>query len=386
MLRVGIVAGEASGDYLAADLIRAIKQRCPDVLVEGIGGPSMQAEGCKILFPAEKLAVMGLVEVADRFFELLQIRRQLVDYFIGSPPDVFIGVDAPDFNLGLEQSLHAAGIKTVHYVSPSVWAWRKYRINKIKRCIDLMLILFPFELKIYQQYQVPVVYTGHPLADRIAPLQDKRSARDRLGLPENAKVVAIMPGSRKSELERMLPVFLDTARWCNDQREDIVFISSVLSESAVKYVEQLWAGRKSSGRASFRFEVYRNKAHEVMAAADAALLTSGTVTLEAMLFGLPMVVAYRINWLSYSILRPLIKAEFAALPNLLAGSRIVPEFIQGDCQPERLGEELIRLLQDESVKTSQIKAFESLRATLQLGASAMAADAVLSLSGKTTSL
>jgi len=169
MLRIGIVAGEASGDYLAAELIKAIKATHADVQVEGIGGPCMQAEGCKILYPSEKLAVMGLVEVADRFFDLLRIRRQLIDHFKGSPPDLFIGVDAPDFNLGLEQTLHSAGIKTVHYVSPSVWAWRQYRIKKIKRCVDLMLVLFPFEQQIYQQHQIPVVYTGHPLADKIVP-------------------------------------------------------------------------------------------------------------------------------------------------------------------------------------------------------------------------
>jgi len=382
MLRIGIVAGEASGDYLAADLIRAIKQQCPALQVEGIGGPHLQAEGCRILYPSEKLAVMGLVEVAGRYFELSQIRRQLLKHFSNSPPDIFIGVDAPDFNLGLEKSLHAHGIKTAHYVSPSVWAWRQYRIRKIQKSIDLMLVLFPFEQHIYQQHQIPVTYTGHPLADKIAPRQDKSAARQQLGVPDTAKVIAIMPGSRQTELEKMLPLQLDTADWCHQQRNDLVFITSVLSDSALAYIKRVQQARAVNGQNVVTLQVYQNQTHPVLAAADVALLTSGTITLEALLFNLPMVVAYRMHAISYAIIRAMVSARFAALPNLLADEQIVPEFLQQACQPDKMGQALLQLLENDEARNRQIQQFKLIRQTLQCDASARAAEAVLALTGK----
>lgn len=380
MLRIGIVAGEPSGDYLAADLIRELRLRVPDVLIEGIGGPQMQAAGCSILFPMEKLAVMGLIEVAGRYLELVGIRNKLLKHFKTTPPDVFIGVDAPDFNLGLEASLHAHGIKTVHYVSPSVWAWRQYRIHKIKQAVDLMLVLFPFEKKIYQQYQIPVCLVGHPLADRIKPDNDKADARRKLGLPVGGKVIAIMPGSRKSELDRMLNTHLQTAHWCHSRRDDLIFITSVLDESARLRVETAAAGiRETSER--FKLHVYQDRAHDVLAAADVALLTSGTISLEAMLFDLPMVVAYRLHWLSYFIIRALVTVKFAALPNLLAGKLLVPEFLQQHSQPGKMGEELLRLLASSDNNAGLKREYSLIRNSIRLNAGATAAAAVLSLPG-----
>jgi len=380
MLRIGIVAGEPSGDYLAADLIRELRLRVPDVLIEGIGGPQMQAAGCSILFPMEKLAVMGLIEVAGRYLELVGIRNKLLKHFKTTPPDVFIGVDAPDFNIGLEASLHANGIKTVHYVSPSVWAWRQYRIHKIKQAVDLMLVLFPFEQKIYQQYGIPVCLVGHPLADRINPVHDKADARTRLGLPVGGKVIAIMPGSRKSELDRMLDIHLQTAQWCNSRRDDLIFITNVLDESARLRVETA-AARICGDNERFKLHVYQDRAHDVLAAADIALLTSGTISLEAMLFDLPMVVAYRLHWLSYLIIRALVTVKFASLPNLLAGKLLVPEFLQKHCQPEKMGVALLGQLASGDNNAELKREYSQIRNSLRLNAGATAADAVLSLTG-----
>ena len=379
MLCIGIVAGEPSGDYLAADLIRAIRQRIPDVRFEGIGGPQMQTEGCSILFPMEKLAVMGLSEVAGRYFELLGIRNNLIKHFQSNLPDIFIGVDAPDFNLSLEASLHAQGVKTVHYVSPSVWAWRSYRIKKIKRTVDLMLVLFPFEQQIYKQHGIAVEFVGHTLADQIKPGHDKAIVRKNLGLPLTGKLIAIMPGSRKTELDKMLSVYFETARWCSEQCADLVFITSVLSKEAVQLVDSV---RHSAGFGSVHLHVFQNRSHEVLAAADVALLTSGTITLEAMLFSLPMVVAYRVNWLTYYIFRALVKVKFASLPNLLADKALVAEFLQADCQPEKMGAELLRLL-DDTTHTDVLKQqFESISKSLQRDSGTRAASAVLSLLDK----
>ncbi len=378
MLRIGIVAGEPSGDFLAADLIREIRKQIPDVLVEGIGGPQMQAAGCSVLFPMEKLAVMGLLEVAGRYFELVGIRNRLIVHFQSFPPDVFIGVDAPDFNLGLEATLHAQGVKTVHYVSPSVWAWRSYRIKKIKHAVDLMLVLFPFEQQIYRQHRIRVEFVGHPLADRIMPDLDKSIARTKLGLPDAGKFIAIMPGSRKTELDKMLPVHLETAKWCSGRRADLTFITSVLTEEASQYVDVI-RSRICPVPTNVNLHVYQDRAHEVLAAADVALLTSGTVSLEAMLFNLPMIVAYRMHWITYHIIRGLVKVKFAALPNLLADRQLVPEFLQNDCQPQKMGVELLRLLDDSTQADELKRQFGSIRRSLQLNAGNRAATAVLSL-------
>jgi len=381
MLRIGIVAGEPSGDYLGADLIREIQKQVPDVRIEGIAGPQLQAAGCKLLFPMEKLAVMGLIEVVGRYIELVRIRRQLIEHFHANPPDLFIGIDAPDFNLGLEESLHALGIKTVHYVSPSVWAWRSSRIHRIKRAVDLMLVLFPFELPVYQKHRVPVQFVGHPLADRIPPEHDKAIARAGLGLPATGNIIAIMPGSRNTELDKMLPVQLETAKWCSHQRADLIFITSVLTAEARQYAGKV-RDNICPDRTAVDLRIYQDRAHEVLASADVALLTSGTVTLEALLFKLPMVVGYRVNWLTYQIFRALVQVKFAALPNLLADKQLVAEFLQYECVPQKMGTELLRLLDDSAYTDNLKQQFSIIRTRLQQNAGAKAATAVLSLMPK----
>ena len=375
MLRIGIVAGEASGDYLAADLIRSMRDLYPDLTVEGIGGPQLQAVGCEILFPLDHLAVMGLTEVAGKYFQLLRIRSQLADHFKKSPPDVFIGVDAPDFNIGLEKVLRASGIKTVHYVSPSVWAWRKYRIKKIKQSVDLILTLFPFEEEFYQKQDVPVAYVGHPLADQIDLEIDKPKWRHSLELSTDKKIIAVMPGSRRTEINMILPGFLRTLSWCFKNRNDLMFVAGVLNEDARSTIIHY---QKKLGLSDLPLQIYINKTQEILAAADAALLTSGTITLEAMLNKLPMVVAYRMNWFSYRVIRAMVNVEFAAIPNLLAGKRLVSEFLQNTCQPEAMGNELLRLLEDSNDVNILRKEFQSLHRRLRQNASHRAANLIQS--------
>lgn len=375
MLRVGIVAGEASGDYLAADLIRHLRTLHPDLQVEGVGGPGLQAAGCQILYPMEKLSVMGLVEVAGSYFELVSMRRKLIEHFRGTRPDVFIGVDAPDFNLGLEQALHQSGIRTVHYVSPSVWAWRQYRIHGIKRAVDLMLVLFPFEQSIYEQNGIAVDFVGHPLADRIPPGTDRPAARRRLGIDTGQPLVAIMPGSRRSELERMLPIQLQTAQWCRTQRPELEFLTSVLTGEARSRVVQI----HQSVAPDLPLHIFQDRTSDVLEASDAALLTSGTITLEAMLHNLPMLVGYRLNPLTHLIVRAMVRARYAALPNLLANRPLVAEFLQDRCRPELMGPELLRLLQDTSAIDALRAAYADIRRAVQKNAGANAARAILDL-------
>ncbi|MGK0296897.1 MAG: lipid-A-disaccharide synthase [Gammaproteobacteria bacterium] len=380
MLRIGIVAGEASGDLLAADLIRSLSIKLPNIIFEGIGGPLMEAAGCKLHYSYERLAVLGLFEVVGRYMELLGIRNNLKKYFITNPPDIFIGIDAPDFNLGLERALRKHGIKTVHYVSPSVWAWRRYRVKKIKKSTDLMLVLFPFETDIYKENEIPVKYVGHPLAHQIDNAADKTKFRKRLGLPLDAKIIALMPGSRKSEIEKLFTLQIEAACICNKKLNNLFFITSMLSNEAAANIEKKYNDLfdKNPG---IRFKVFVNQSREVLSAADVGLLTSGTVTLEAMLYGLPMVVVYRINWLSAIIIRLMVNVQFAALPNLLAGKKIVQEFLQNDCKPEKMAEEILRLLESPDTKMLTNE-FNTINRSLKLDSSNLAADAILSLSGK----
>ena len=381
MLRIGIVAGEASGDLLAADLIGALRKINPEITFAGIGGPYMQAAGCEILYSAEKLAVMGLIEVAGRYLQLLKVRNQINSYFTSNPPDVFIGIDSPDFNLGLEESLRNSGIKTIHYVSPSVWAWRKKRIKKIKRSTDLMLVLFPFEQEIYEKNGIAFKFIGHPLLDKINHSDDKSLVRKELGLPVENKIVAIMPGSRESEIKKMLPLQLETAYKCNKNRNDLIFITSVLSEQAANFIKKVLHNSQFNDR-GIKVQIFINKSKDVLAAADAALLTSGTVTLESMLCNTPMVVAYKVNWITYVILRSMITAEYAALPNLLAGKCIVSEFLQGDCNPENMAIEILRLIDDPQIAKRQIREFDVIRHSLKMDASKNAAEAIITLCNK----
>lgn len=376
MLRIGLVAGEPSGDFLAAELIKALKRRQPDLEVEGVGGEKARLAGCRLLFSMEKLAVMGLLEVLGGLRELRALRRRLAKHFLRRRPDVFIGVDAPDFNLDLERTLKKNGVKTVHYVSPKVWAWRAYRTRKIRQAADLTLAVFPFEPAFLESRGAPARFVGHPLADQARAAPDQAEARRRLGLPPQEPVVAVLPGSRAMELRRLIPPFVDTAAWLQARHKGLRVVSNVLDGEAER---QLAAQARRRG-ASIR--VFRGRMAEVLAAADAALLASGTASLEAMLHQTPMVVAYRMNRLSYPLIRALVGVEFAALPNLLAGRELAPEFFQSQCRAEVLGPAVARWLEDPDGAQELKAIFAQLRQSLGRDASEQAADAVLSVAGR----
>lgn len=307
-LRVALVAGETSGDILGAGLMQAIKARHPDVEFIGVGGARMEAEGLKSYFSMERLAVMGLVEVLGRLFELLGRRRQLARDLIAAQPDVFIGIDAPDFNLGLELRLRRAGIRTVHYVSPSVWAWRQKRVLKIREACDLMLTLFPFEAQFYDEHQVPVRFVGHPLADAIPQQADRVAARQALDLPQDEPVVALMPGSRGGEVARLGELFLDAAIRLRALRPGIRFLLPCATPERREQLEQMLAGR------DLPLTLLNGRSHEALAACDAVLIASGTATLEALLYKRPMVVAYRVAPMTYRILKRLVKSPISRCP------------------------------------------------------------------------
>lgn len=344
MLRIGIVAGEASGDLLGAQLIRDLKEKYSDVEVVGIGGKHLIENGCQSLFDMERLSVMGIFEVLARYCELLGIRRKLTKYFIENPPDIFIGIDAPDFNLTLEENLRSQGIRTVHYVSPSVWAWRESRLKKISRAVDLMLVLFPFELPYYEKNNITVRFVGHPLANQLNKTTDKNSVREVLGLPSDKIIIALMPGSRKSELNQHSQIFLKTALWCQERHDNLHFVANMVDEQT----EVMFNKVINETSPDLPITIFTNDSRRVMEASDLLLLASGTITLEAMLLKKPMVVAYRVSWLTYQIFSRLIHAPYVALPNLLADKLLVPECLQYDCTPEKLGSELSAWLNDES--------------------------------------
>ena len=371
-MRIGIVAGEPSGDFLAAELIKSIRKNRPDVRVEGIGGERLRQVGCDILFPMEKLAVMGLVEVLGKVWELSLVRTKLAEHFINNPPDVFIGVDAPDFNLGLERRLRKKGIKTIHYVCPTIWAWRTWRVRKIRKAADLVLSVFPFEGEFFRRHRVPISYVGHPLAGQVDLQPDAEGARRRLGLSTQVLTVAVLPGSRSSELNRMTGPFLETAAWLDERYEQIQFVTNVVDDAAEK---QLRATAICKG---LQLKIVKNRIGDTLAAANVALVASGTVTLEAMLHKVPMVVAYRMHSLTFWVVRALLKVKFVSLPNLLANRRLVPEYFQSDCRAEVLGPALQYWLDNPDNVRSLSQYFTNLHISLQK-ADESAAQAVLTL-------
>ncbi len=372
-LKVALVAGESSGDILGAGLMQALKARHPDVQFIGVGGARMEAEGLRSYFPLERLAVMGLVEVLGRLPELLARRRQLLRDLLEARPDVFIGIDAPDFNLDLELRLRRTGIRTVHYVSPSVWAWRQKRVFKIRDACDLMLTLFPFEAKFYEEHRVPVRFVGHPLADTI-PLQTEREpARQALGLPAQGMVVALLPGSRGGEVARLGELFLAAAERLRAMRPGVHFVLPCASPERRTQLEAMLAGR------DLPLTLVDGRSHEALAACDAVLIASGTATLEALLFKRPMVVAYSVAPLTFRILKRLVRSPYVALPNLLAQRLLVPELLQEAATPEALAQALSPLLDNGDVQTED---FDRIHRTLRCEASSQAADAVLGLIGQ----
>ena len=374
-LRIALVAGEASGDILGSGLMRAIKARHPDAEFIGVGGPLMEAQGMTSYFPMERLSVMGLVEVLGRLKELLARRKLLIQTLIDEKPDVFIGIDAPDFTLNIELKLRQAGIKTVHYVSPSVWAWRQKRVLKIREGCDLMLTLLPFEARFYEEQGVPVRFVGHPLADTIPLQADQLAARAALGLGEGP-VVALMPGSRGGEVGRLGALFFDAAERLLAVRPDIRFVLPCASPQRREQIEQLLQGRE------LPLTLLDGQSHVALAACNAVLIASGTATLEALLYKRPMVVAYRLAPLTYWILKRMVKSPYVSLPNLLAQRLLVPELLQDAATAEALAQTLLPLLDDGDAQTA---GFDAIHCTLRRDASNQAAEAVLNLIGATPS-
>lgn len=370
-LRIALVAGEASGDILGAGLMRALKAQHPAVEFIGVGGPLMQAEGLTSYFPMERLSVMGLVEVLGRLRELLARRKLLIKTLIEEKPDVFIGIDAPDFTLNIELKLRQAGIKTVHYVSPSVWAWRQKRVLKIREGCDLMLTLLPFEARFYEEKGVPVRFVGHTLADAIPLQADRAAARAELGLPDGP-LVTLMPGSRGGEVGRLGALFFDAAERLQAQKPGIRFVLPCASPQRRAQIETLLEGR------NLPLTLLDGQSHLALAACDAVLIASGTATLEALLYKRPMVVAYRLAPLTFWILKRMVKSPYISLPNLLAQRLLVPELLQDDATPEALAQTLLPLIDGGEEQT---RGFDDIHRTLRRDASNQAADAVLTLIG-----
>lgn len=374
MPTIGIVAGEASGDLLGSHLIRALKKQCPDIEFVGIAGPKMMAEGAKTLFPMERLSVRGYVEVLRHLPGLLKIRRQLRRYFLQNPPDLFIGIDAPDFNFSLERSLKRKGIRTIHYVSPSIWAWRKSRMRKIKRAVSHMLALFPFEPMLYEQADVPVTYVGHPLADLIPLEPDAEAARESLKIKPGKLVIAMLPGSRQSEVQQLAELFVKTARLLTEKQPEIQFLVPLVTRETRTIFERALYNNEEQ---ELPVQILFGHSHLAMEAADAIIVASGTATLEAALYKKPLIVTYRMPALSWQILKRMNYLPYVGLPNILAERFVVPELLQHDATPEKLSETLLQLVNDKAGCKKIRSEFMRIHKKLRQNSEEKAAKAVL---------
>ena len=369
-----MVAGEASGDLLGAHLIAALAGQRPALRFSGIGGPKMQALGFESFYPMEKLSVRGYAEVLRHYREITGIRRQLAARLLEDPPAIFIGVDAPDFNLDLERGLKSAGIPTVHYVSPSIWAWRAGRMGKISAAVSHMLALFPFEAPLYEKAGVPVTYVGHPLADLIPLDVNKDEARAQLRLPMGHPIIALLPGSRKSELHYMAETFVKTARRLHEEFKEIHFVCPMASRETRDLFET--AMRHHAG-GELPLTLMFGHSHEALAAADIALVASGTASLEAALFKTPMVIAYRMSPVTWTLMRRMIRLHYVGLPNILANETVVAEFLQQRATPGALANALMELLHDVDRRRKQVARFREIHLELRQNTAQKAADAVL---------
>ncbi|MCG5227718.1 lipid-A-disaccharide synthase [Acinetobacter pittii] len=368
-LKIGIVVGEVSGDTLGVKLMRSFREQGIDAEFEGIGGPQMIAEGFNSYYPMETLSVMGIVEVLKDLKKLFAVRDGLINQWNQNPVDIFIGIDAPDFNLRLSKSIKEKNlpIKTVQYVSPSVWAWRQGRVHGIKQSIDLVLCLFPFEKVFYERYEVPAAFVGHPLAKQL-PLENPiQIAKQQLGLNENQKHIALLPGSRKGEVERLLPMLLGAANILHTKHPDIQFLIPAINDARKQQIEQ-GVGQLAPNLKTV-IHILENTDSEskvgrmVMNASDIIALASGTATLEAMLMHRPMVTFYKLHWLTYLIAKFLVKIPYYSLPNIIAGKKVIEELIQADATPENLAAEIEKLM---NVETAQIQVMQHLTMHKQL--------------------
>lgn len=370
-MRFSLVAGEASGDLLGGQLLGGLTQRWPQLATGGIGGPDMARHGFEPWWPYEKLAVRGYIEVLRHYRGIVRIRDELRERLLASPPDAFIGIDAPDFNLGLEESLRARGIKTVHYVCPSIWAWRPERIHKIKRAADHVLCLFPFEPDILAREGIAATYVGHPLANVIPMEADKRGARRQLGIPEDAEVLAVLPGSRASEIDYHADVFLAAAAIVQRARPGLHLVVPAMPVLKSR-IEQ--AARRAGLHQDLH--ILEGQSHAALAACDLTLIASGTATLEAALFKLPMVIAYRVNWISYFMMKPMQLQPWIGLPNILSGEFVVPELIQRDANPESLARALLDWLDAPGKMAAVREKFVALHELLRRDSAQLATDAI----------
>jgi lipid-A-disaccharide synthase len=378
MTRIAMVAGEASGDLLAAHLIAALKRRLPAAEFCGIGGPKMQSAGFDAWWPAEALAVRGFAEVLRHYRRIAALRRQLLKRLLADPPDVFIGVDAPDFNLWLERRLKRAGIRTVHYVSPSVWAWRRGRIAKIARACEMLLALFPFEPPLYAKTGLDVVYVGHPLADLLPLDVDRQAARERLDIPPGGPVIALLPGSRQSEVAYHAELFIHTAGLLRERFPAARFLVPLVSrETRLIFETALWR----LGAQAWPIRLMFGHAHDALAACDGALVASGTATLEAALLKVPHVITYRMSEWSWRIMKHMGYLPWVGLPNILAGRFVAPEFLQHEATPENLAQALGNLIQDDEVKKRLTRCFTEMHQQLRQNTAERAATAVCSMLG-----
>tara|TARA_R110002049_G_scaffold101841_3_gene246990 strand:- start:9094 stop:10275 length:1182 start_codon:yes stop_codon:yes gene_type:complete len=377
-LRLGVVAGEASGDLLGARVLDALRARCGELVVEGVGGREMAARGVSSLYPVERLAVMGLAEPLRRLPELIRLRRRLARHFLDNPPDLFLGIDSPDFNLPLARRLRAAGVATAHLVSPSVWAWRAGRLKSIGKAVDLMLCLFPFEPELYRARGIAAECVGHPLATELADMPDQRAAREALQMQPpvaaNAPLLALLPGSRVSEITALAPVFLQVAAQLSQERPELVCVLPVASDACRDALTPLLREYPA-----LRLHLIEGRSAEVLAAADAALVTSGTATLEAMLLRRPMVVAWRTGALSWWLLSRMVRTPHVALPNILAGRAVVPEYLQQAATAENLLGALRPLLFEPAEQARCREEFSALRGPLALDFGRECSEALLKL-------
>ncbi len=376
-MRIGIVAGEVSGDALGAGLVSAIRERAPETEFIGICGPKMLQLGVRSLYPMDRISIIGLDGLVSSLFQILAIRRALKSEYFRDKPDVFVGIDVPDFNLGLEARLKASGVPTVHYVSPTVWAWRGYRIHKIRRAVSHMLTLFPFEADYYRRFDVPVTYVGHPIADQVAVEIDPAVERNRLGIAPCGPLIALLPGSRGSEVRRLGPLFIDTANRLVALRPDAQFVVP-FANAATRQLFESYVN--SAGGA--RLHLIDGSSRQAIAAADLALLASGTAALEAALLRTPMVVAYKVSPFTYGLVRLFGRVTHYSMPNNLLDEPLVPEFIQGNATADNLLWALLDYLDNSDKTRVCVEKFRGIHNELRRDANRRAADAILTLIGR----
>ena len=388
MPKIAIVAGEASGDLLGSHLIRALKAQRSDLLFIGIAGPKMMGEGAKSLFPIEKLSVRGYVEVLKHLYGLLKLRKSLYKQLLAEKPDIFIGVDAPDFNFWLEKKLKSHGIPTIHYVSPSIWAWRGGRMGKIKRAVSHVLALFPFEPALYEKAGVPVTYVGHPLADELPLKPSKTAAREILKIEKNKLVIAMLPGSRQSEVKQHADLLIKTAKIISKENKNSQFLVPLITRETRQLFETALYNNISHNQANLNnddspdetldLDILFGHAHDAMEAADIVIVASGTATLEAALLKKPMVITYRMPAISWQILKRMRYQPYVGLPNILAGKFLVPELLQHDATPQKLADAVARLLSDDAYLKEIKQEFTTIHHNLRQNSAKKAAEVVLS--------